>query len=258
MIQSAHVIGMGRLGRHLADRLEVLGVAVQRWNRSPHPDVKPLSAWAPDGADVVFLAVADDALPELALHIGNDLPASTWLVHHAGSVPRAVLGDRSRNAVLWPPMTFQTEVQPTWDTLPMAVDAEDPDFRQWARDLAPQSFDVSDLQRRHLHLGAVLLGNLTAAWIGTVEVHLRDMGLEPSLLTPLVKASVDRALHGQALDSVTGPAARNDRNTLLAQQTLLDGADPDLAVLHARLTQRILSHHGHDPLPPFQAAPRWD
>lgn len=258
MIQSAHVIGMGRLGRHLADRLEALGLAVQRWNRSAHPGAEPLADWTPDDADAVFLAVADDALPELAARMADVLPASTWLVHHAGSVPRAVLGDRNRNAVLWPPMTFQSDVLPSWDVLPMAVDAVDPGFRQWARALAPQSFDVSDLQRRHLHLGAVLLGNLTAAWIGTVEVHLRDVGLDPSMLSPLVKASVDRALHGQALDTVTGPAARNDRNTLLAQQNLLHRANPDLADLHAQLTHRILSHHGHDPLPPFQAAPRRD
>ena len=67
------------------------------------------------------------------------------------------------------------------------------------------------------------------------------------MLSPLVKASVDRALRGQALDTVTGPAARNDRNTLLAQQNLLHRANPDLADLHA-----IDPPH---PLPPWTRPP---
>ena len=155
-------------------------------------------------------------------------------------------------------MTFQSTAAPDWQTMPMAVDAADASFQSWARTLAPGAFEVTDLQRQHLHLGAVLLGNLTAAWIGTVEAHLRNMDLTPELLTPLVEASVSKALEGNALDTVTGPAARNDRDTLNAQQSLLADADPDVADLHQRLTQRILTHHGHDPLPPLQAAPRRD
>ena len=49
-----------------------------------------------------------------------------------------------------------------------------------------------------------------------------------------------------------------DRNTLLAQAELLAQTDPkgDLATLHHILTQRILTHHGHAPLSPFQGTPR--
>ena len=258
MIRNAHVIGMGRLGRHLADRLDALGVVTTRWNRSPQSDTQLLTNWEADDVDAVFLAVSDDALGNIADTVAPQLSDATWLVHHAGSVPKSILGERERNAVLWPPMTFQSTAAPDWQTMPMAVDAADASFQTWARTLAPSAFEVTDLQRQHLHLGAVLLGNLTAAWIGTVEAHLRNMGLTPELLTPLVEASVSKALEGNALDTVTGPAARNDRDTLTAQQSLLANADPDVADLHQRLTQRILTHHGHDPLPPLQAAPRRD
>lgn len=255
MIQRAHVIGMGRLGRHFAARLETVGVQVTRWNRTPAAGAHPLSDFAIGKADAVLFTVSDDALSEVVAALLPALPADTWLIHHAGSVPTSVLGDRPNRAVFWPPMTFQSDAPPNWSALPLAVECGDERLRQWARCLTPACFDVTEEQRRHLHLGAVLMGNLTAAWIGTVQEHLNTLGLDANILSPLAEASLNVALQSQALDTVTGPASRNDRDTLLAQRQLLQGADPDLLDLHDRLTRRILLHHGHDPLPPFQAAP---
>ncbi|MGB1619310.1 MAG: hypothetical protein ACPHBM_06775, partial [Flavobacteriales bacterium] len=149
-MKRAHVIGSGRLGRHLANRLDHLGIAVTRWNRSPQDGTLPLSEWqAGDAPDAVFLAVSDDALGAVATQILPSLPQGTWLVHHAGSVDRTVLGDRvSDTAVLWPPMTFQEEQEPHWDTLPLIVDADNADIRTWARTLAPHCTDVNGTQRR--------------------------------------------------------------------------------------------------------------
>ena len=259
-MKRAHVIGNGRLGRHLANRLDHLGITVTRWNRSPQGGTLPLSEWHADEApDAVFLAVSDDALGTVAAQVLPSLPEGTWLIHHAGSVDRTILGDRiSDTAVLWPPMTFLEEQEPHWDTLPLIVDTDNADIRTWARTLAPHCTDVNGTQRRELHLGAVLLGNLTAGWIGMVEAHFQARGLDASIFNPLIQASVGKALVGDALDHVTGPAARNDRNTLLAQADLLAQTDPtgNLATLHHILTQRILTHHGHHPLPPLQGTPR--
>ena len=51
-MKRAHVIGSGRLGRHLANRLDHLGIAVTRWNRSPQNGTLLLTDWqagdAPD------------------------------------------------------------------------------------------------------------------------------------------------------------------------------------------------------------------
>jgi len=258
----AHVIGMGRLGRHLARRLEALGVTVSRWNRSPVEGVPALEDWtAADGPDAVFLTVSDDAIGKVAGSMRDRLHQNTWLIHHAGSVSREILGEPGeRTAVLWPPMTFQDDVEPDWKTVPLVVDTVHQPIRDWARSLTPICTDVDGNQRSELHLAAVLLGNLTAGWIGMVQEHLRDSGLDTEALTPLVRASLLKALDGAALDHVTGPATRNDRTTLTTQSALLDAKDTsgELALIHHILTNRILIHHGHDPLPPLQAATRRD
>lgn len=256
----AHVIGMGRLGAHLAHRLEELDIEVTRWNRTPLNGARALSEWTgEDQPDAVFLAVSDDALASLTKSLSGRLDPNTWLVHHAGSVSRDVLNAAGcQTAVLWPPMTFQQSSAPDWPSLPLVVDTDHDPIRSWARTLTPNCTDVHGDQRKELHLAAVLLGNLTAGWIGAVQEHLRLRGLDANALSPLVSTSVQKALNSAALDTVTGPAARNDKATLLLQAELLNAHDAvgDLASIHHILTNRILTHHGHDPLPPLQAEAR--
>ena len=261
MIATAHVIGMGRLGRHLADRLETIGVNTQRWSRTADDRILNMEDWSGHAAaDAIFLAVPDDALPAVAARVAEGLPASTLLVHHAGAVPADVLpvSDHQR-AVMWPPMTFGHGTTPDWDTLPLGVEADRPDIMEWATLLATRAFPLTSESRRALHLCAVLAGNLTAAWIGMVEEHLGQAGLDIAILEPLIVESVHKALEGQALSTVSGPASRNDRHTLADQVEALgsgNGNPPELAALHRILTNRILQAHGHPELPPIQAAPR--
>lgn len=261
-MKSAHVIGMGRLGHHLALRLEDLGIAVQRWNRTPTEGIPSLAEWtAKTQPDAVFLTVSDDAIQPVANSIRHGLNSSTWLIHHAGSVPKDTLGPtQAPTAVLWPPMTFQTDVTPDWSMLPLIVDTEHSAIRNWARNLTPNCTDVQGDERSELHLAAVLMGNLTAGWLGMVQQHLHDRGLDARALSPLVQSSVLRALDGLALNHVTGPAARNDRETLTRQADFLETHDSrgDLTQIHHILTNRILTHHGHDPLPPLQGTPQRD
>ena len=211
-------------------------------------------------ADAIFLAVPDDALPTVAAKVAEGLPESTLLVHHAGAVPSDVLPvTEHQRSVMWPPMTFGHGTSPNWNTLPLGVEANRPEILEWAAQLAPRSFPLTSDSRRALHLCAVLAGNLTAAWIGMVEEYLGQSELDIAILEPLIVESVHKALEGNALSTVSGPASRNDRHTLDAQVKALrtsNGNSPELAALHRILTNRILQAHGHPELPPIQAAPR--
>lgn len=261
MINSAHVIGMGRLGRPLANRLEEMGIPVHRWSRRASEGVTPLSAWpSRQTGDAVFLAVPDDAISEVADQLAPTLPSSTLWVHHAGAVALDILPAEDQCcAVMWPPMTFGEGQPPDWSTLPMGVETDHEPLFQWATKLAPQAFRVTATSRPQLHLGAVLSGNLTAAWIGAVEGYLESLDLPMSSLRPLIEESVRKALKGRALDTVSGPASRNDRATLdLQVQALHTEVETSterskLSELHRLLTNLILEHHGHPTLPPFQA-----
>ena len=258
MIRCAHVIGQGRLGQHWADRLDSIGIDTIRWSRTSSDFVRDIGHWkAPEPADAVFIAVPDGAIAEVAQHVAPGLRPGTLLAHHAGAVPLDALPVPAQDrAVMWPPMTFMKGQSPHWESMPLAVESDNPDWLAWAQNISPQAFALTADSRRALHLGAVLAGNLSAAWIGTVEAYLETHQLTLSMLAPLVEESVDNALKGNALSTVSGPAARNDRNTLTQQTAALAGGtakQAELAALHRILTNRILDHHGYDLLPPFQA-----
>lgn len=257
MIASAHVIGMGRLGRHLALRLETLGVEVQRWSRTATMDTRSMEDWQEaKPTDACFLAVPDQAIERVAESIAESLPPHSLMVHHAGAVPLDVLPvPSSRRAVMWPPMTFGPQGDPDWDTLPLGVETEHEPCFEWSQKLAPHAFRLTAKSRPKLHLGAVLAGNLTAAWIGAVEHFLDQHQLPFSSLEPLIQESVNNALKGNALKTVSGPASRNDQTTLNQQvQALKSGSPshPEFTELHRLLTNLILKEHGHPELPPVQ------
>lgn len=260
MIASAHVIGMGRLGRHLALRLETLGVEVKRWSRTATNGGRSMEDWKEaTPTDACFLAVPDEAIEQVANSIADSLPSHALMVHHAGAVPLDVLPvPSSRRAVMWPPMTFGPLGDPDWDTLPMGVETEHEPCFEWSKKLAPNAFRLTAISRPKLHLGAVLAGNLTAAWIGAVEHFLKQHQLPFSSLEPLIQESVNNALKGSALKTVSGPASRNDQSTLNQQVKALNSGSsnrPEFAELHRLLTNLILKEHGHPELPPVQTTP---
>lgn len=257
MIQNAHVIGMGRLGKHLAHRLGSLGIHVHRWSRTASAEARGLEEWPEfTECDAVFLAVPDDSIAEVAQCIRKGIADDTLLVHHAGSVPLDVLPSPDAfRAVMWPPMTFSSDQAPDWDTLPLGVESPSSQWMELGQRIAPNAFQLTADSRPKLHLGAVLAGNLTAAWIGTVETYLNAHDLPLKSLEPLIKESVHKSLIGNALTTVSGPASRNDRSTLEQQVTALQSEAhtlPEMAQLHRILTNLILQHHGHPTLPPVQ------
>ena len=175
-----------------------------------------------------------------------------------GSVDRAILGDRvSDTAVLSHPRPSRKSRNPM-GYVALIVDTDNADIRTWARTLAPLH-----RRRRNATPGTPPRRRPARQPHRGLDRHGRGAfqarGLDASIANPLVEASVAKALVGHTLDH-DRTAARNDRNTLLAQADLLAQTDPtgDLATLHHILTQRILTHHGHNPLPPLQGTPRRD
>ncbi len=242
MIERVAIIGWGRLARHLAARLQQVDIEVVSVHTRSNANLHTV----PAGVDALMVAVSDDAIAAVAaaLPSGPDAPRR---IHHAGSVPLSHLGeDLARAGVIWPPQTFaDTEQAFDWDAVPIAVQSDDPAIVALAKKLSPRAFELSEPKRIALHLGAVLAGNLTAAWLGQVAAYCKAHDLPFDALHPLVHQSIAAALVDGA--KPTGPAARNDRAVLTAQRAKLS-ATPELQRIYASLTDAILAQHGHAPL----------
>lgn len=239
MIERVAIIGWGRLARHLAARLEKVDIEVVSVHTRSNANLHTV----PADVDALMVAVSDDAIAAVA----DALPAEPRRIHHAGSVPLSHLGDDlARAGVIWPPQTFaDTEQAFDWDAVPIAVQSDDSAIIALAKKLSSRAFELSEPKRIALHLGAVLAGNLTAAWLGQVAAYCKASDLPFDALHPLIHQSIATALVDGA--KPTGPAARNDRVVLTAQHEKL-ASTPELQRIYDSLTDAILAQHGHAPL----------
>jgi len=185
-----------------------------------------------ESALVYILAVSDDALPELAssLHLGKAV-----VVHTAGSVSKHVLDRVSRNhGVIWPLQSLRREHACIPD-LPLIIDASTPECLTLIRDLAESMSDqvrvLDDEQRRKLHLAAVISGNFSNRLFAMVKAYCDREGLDFHLLLPMLRETVDRLSHSDPSGMQTGPAARNDLETMGRHLDMLEH-DEDLRELY--------------------------
>lgn len=231
------VIGPGRVGTALALALpspayEVAAVAgrgevaLARF-RAAVPGVAVRDpAGAVQDADLVLLAVADDALEPLArdLAAGGAVTAGTRWVHMAGArdhgVLRTVALAGGRTAACHPAVTVPDPATGV-RLLPgavWAVSAEEPDLG-WARvlvtDLRGSPVTVPASSRALYHAGLVVGANGTSSVVALARDLLLGAGVaDPAaFLAPLAAAAADEASR-QGVAALTGPVRRGDAGTV--------------------------------------------
>lgn len=198
----------------------------------------------PDSCDILFLAVTDSAIAEVAA--GVDIPASTLLVHTAGSVSMAALG-RDRNAgVFYPLQTFTKGFLPDLGKVPFFIEATDRPALAVLKELGDTvgagSWKCDSLQRAKLHVAAVFTNNFSNFMMTTGEVIAAEAGFDPSLLKPLAEETMRKMLRMGPEVAQTGPAKRHDEGTVKSHIDLLSFS-PEHQELYRLISSMISGHY---------------
>ena len=248
------LLGAGRVASQLGPALVAAGHQVAFvWSRTPAaaaslaaqlPGARVLASLAPPlpPADVYFLAVPDAA-------VGPLLAAATWPVgavvaHLAGALPLAIFEAQPgvRGGVFYPLQTFSPGRAITWPTVPLCIEATDlsteTTLLALAASLSQHVLRLDSAQRLKLHIAAVFANNFTNHLLGIADALLTEANLPATLLAPLVRETVDKALAHSPFAVQTGPAARRDAPTLAAHQAAL-AAHPAWRSLYDQLTASI-------------------
>lgn len=229
------LLGMGRLGRSLAQLLPACGYEVRPWRRgAPLPE-----------AEIAWLTVSDGSVAELA----RALPPGPIVLHASGALDLDVLAPHERRGSLHPLQSFPGPERaiPPLAGVPAAI-AGHPEAAQAAEqlalDLGMRPFRVPG-DRRLYHAAAVLAGNfattLLDAAAGALSAAGVDPGLAPALLAPLALASIRQSAEVGPAEALTGPFARGDGPVVEAHLDALEEAAPDLAALYRVLGERTLA-----------------
>lgn len=256
------VIGAGRVGAVLGAALRTAGhrviavsaVSQQSRRRAaallPDVPVVPADDVARD-ADLVLLAVPDDALPALVegLVAANSLHAGQFVVHTSGRFGFGVLEPARRTGglpfALHPAMSF-TGTSVDLDRLVgvcFGVTAPEP-LRAVAETLVLEMGGdpvwIAESERPLYHAALANGSNHLVTLVTSSMDLLRRAGVEDPqrMLGPLLSASLDNALRfGDA--GLTGPVARGDAETLREHLSVLARTAPEITAAYvamARLT----------------------
>ena len=248
------VLGTGRVASQLAPALVAAGHHIAFvWGRTPAaaealaaqlPGTAALATLAPPlpPADVYLLAVPDAAVAPLLA--GTRWPAGALVAHLAGALPLSVFEARPavRGGVFYPLQTFSAGRAIDWPAVPLCIEATDATAEATllalARSLSGDVRRLSSAQRLKLHVAAVFANNFTNHLLGIADALLAEADLPASLLAPLVRETVAKALANPPFAVQTGPAVRHDAPTLAAHHAAL-AAHPAWQALYAQLTASI-------------------
>lgn len=244
-------LGSGNVATHLAKAFYGAGhQIVQIWSReydhaealANHVFAEPidrLKLLYPT-SDIYVLAVADDALFDLAL----DLKLRDAIVlHTAGAVSLKVLSPISRkHGVIWSPQTFIRDVAMEYSRMPFCIEASTPDVERQIRELlmpvSEHIYHIDSEQRKWLHLAAVMTNNFGNAINAVAQDILQKHEIPFEILHPLIEMTAEKLKHGGLWQQQTGPARRQDQKTIDNQRSLL-ADDPQVLKLYELMTEII-------------------
>ncbi len=131
----------------------------------------------------------------------------------------------------------------SFDHVPILLEADDDQVKKQLKDLAKsisqQVYLVNTKDRKGLHVAAVFASNFTNHMIRIAEDIMRRQGLDFEMLKPLIIESISKSLEMGAANAQTGPARRNDLETMDKHYQFLQ-YNESLANIYRQISQDIL------------------
>ncbi|MGZ5190053.1 MAG: Rossmann-like and DUF2520 domain-containing protein, partial [Flavisolibacter sp.] len=186
-----------------------------------------------------ILAVSDIAIEEVMKELRL---TDKTVVHTAASVSKNILKNVSNHfGVFYPLQSLKKELGHSPE-IPIIIDANDKqtmkELEKLAHSISTQVVEADDEERMKLHLAAVFCNNFVNHLYALTEFYCKKENIDFKLLLPLIKETAARLDDIPASASQTGPAIRNDLQTINKHKELL-AAHPDLKKIYELFTESI-------------------
>jgi predicted short-subunit dehydrogenase-like oxidoreductase (DUF2520 family) len=251
-------IGAGNLAWHLAPALENTGHKVKAIYSLNAKSLEQLSGRLYDPAiqnnldftgknlHLIFITTPDSEIQAVASEIV--LPDECMLVHCSGSQGMEILERAACNdyGVFYPLQTFTKGYKTELSEVPFFIEGINENstaiLTELAGTLSKQVYIRDSLARRKIHLAAVFAGNFTNHFLTIAEGLLTDNKLDLDILWPVIKGTIQKSMEIGPLNAQTGPARRQDFDTMDAHLDLLK-EDPDLEDIYNLISKHIIKTH---------------
>lgn len=261
------VVGAGKVGTNLARLAASRGQEVTLWNPVPLSDevqaavatagdVTVVVSTPPEGSyDLALLSVTDTAVAKVAIQVdGWQAAAGRPLAHTSGSVGTLGLESGRAVGVCHPAFAFPSPNLPITRLQAAAflVDGDETTCQAFAE--LVQSWGSAAVRgpgtdRVLYHAACVTASNFLALLGDDAGDLLAAAGVPEEgrnqLLFSLMESVLAHAREADFFQAMTGPAARGDVATLIAEATGIGRTAPDQFNLFLEANLALLQRHGH-------------
>jgi predicted short-subunit dehydrogenase-like oxidoreductase (DUF2520 family) len=192
-------------------------------------------------ADLYIIAVSDNAINE----VSTQFPFQNRLVvHTSGSIAMNDLNSKNRKGVFYPLQTFSKSKEINFQEIPICLETDiEKDYQileTVAKAISNKIYAISSKQRKAIHVSAVFVCNFVN--------HLYQIGNEIciendisfAILKPLIKETASKIETLSPLDAQTGPAKRNDTQTINSHLNFL--TNENQKEIYKLLTKSIIDN----------------
>ena len=189
-------------------------------------------------ADLYIIAVSDDAIAD----VSSQLPFKNRLVvHTSGSIPMDSLNNKNRKGIFYPLQTFTKGKEVDFSQIPLCLESEhEKDFElleKVAQTISNTILKSDEIQRKALHIAAVFVNNFVNEMYRIGNEICEENKVPFEILKPLILETVNKVMTLSPKEAQTGPAKRNDQQTINAHLDFL--SNENHTTIYKILTQSI-------------------
>ncbi|MBS0287919.1 MAG: DUF2520 domain-containing protein [Proteobacteria bacterium] len=218
------IIGHGRMAKHFCHYLNLLHIPYTQWSRKSHTEDE-LQAFAAQASHILLL-ISDASIETFSRKLS--LNNNQILVHFSGQLCL-------ENVISAHPLyTFTQDLYPleNYLTVPFIIEENSLPFEQLLPGLTNNAYRIPRYLKAYYHALCVLSANFTCIlWQKFFKELHNTFGFDEKVGLPYLRQTFQNLIHNPQ-GSLTGPLARNDQKTLLANMNALKN-DPFLPVYEA-------------------------
>jgi predicted short-subunit dehydrogenase-like oxidoreductase (DUF2520 family) len=198
-----------------------------------------------EDTDIIIAALPDKELQTALKNIKCNRKAI--VVHTAGSFGLEIFPEMPNGkGVFYPLQTFSKGRKIKFSEVPVFIEASDEQTGRvldtLALSLGCRVYRTDKDQRRMLHAAAVFVSNFTNHMLTAGKEISSKAGFPFEILVPLIRETIDKAIENSPELSQTGPAIRDDVNTIEKHMELLSFS-PELKTVYVEVTRAITEYY---------------
>ena len=175
-------------------------------------------------ADIYIICVKDNAIEEIA----NQLTLNDKLVlHTSGNRTMDILKNSASNyGIFYPIQSFTKEIPLDFKKVPIIIEANNTEslekLKSFAESISERVIEMNFEKRQKLNIAGVFVNNFTNHIYHLMHEYLNNESIDFTILHPIIQNTVDKIKLRNPKSCQTGPAIRNDQETIENQKKILE------------------------------------